>query len=263
LADPHGALATARRIKRDKAMTYRLNPRLDRKALADAFRGNGRLHIADFLVAEDAERLHAFLKASPDWRLIVNQDDRLFELDRAAQAALTPERRASLEQAVHAAARYGFQYLYESIRVPDDDEERAERGDELNDFARFLSSEAALEFFRDIGVDADFADAQATAYGLGHFLSAHDDAVEGKHRKAAYVFNLTPKWRPDWGGLLMFHREDGHIAEALTPSFNALNLFAVPQPHSVSMVAPFAAARRYSVTGWLRARPTTGDRDAA
>ncbi len=47
----------------------------------------------------------------------------------------------------------------------------------------------------------------------------------------------------------MFHRADGHIAEALTPSFNALNLFAVPQPRSVSMVAPFAAARRYSVTG--------------
>jgi SM-20-related protein len=239
----------------DGAMTCRLNPSLERRPLAESFARTGRLHIPDFLAAEDAERLHAFLKASPDWRLIVNQDDRLFELDREAQAALTPERRQALEQAVHAAARYGFQYLYESIRVPDDDEARAERGDALNDFARFLSSPEVLDFFREIGVDADFADAQATAYGLGHFLSAHDDAVEGKQRKAAYVFNLTPKWRPDWGGLLMFHRDDGHIAEALTPSFNALNLFAVPQPHSVSMVAPFAAARRYSVTGWLRTRP--------
>jgi Rps23 Pro-64 3,4-dihydroxylase Tpa1-like proline 4-hydroxylase len=31
-----------------------------------------------------------------------------------------------------------------------------------------------------------------------------------------------------------------------------LNIFAVPQPHSVTIVAPFAAAARYSVTGWLR-----------
>lgn len=233
-------------------MTYRLNPLLNRAALAAAFRERRRLHVPDFLVAEDAERLFSYLKGSADWRLLVNQEDRLFELDRAAQAALTPERKQALEQAVHAAARYGFQYLYESIRVPDEDQARAERGDALNDFARFLSSDEVLAFFRDIGVDADFADAQATAYGLGHFLSAHDDAVEGKHRKAAYVYNLTPTWRPDWGGLLMFHREDGHIAEALTPSFNALNLFAVPQAHSVSMVAPFAATRRYSVTGWLR-----------
>lgn len=238
----------------DAAMTYRLNPRLDRQDLAETFARSGRLHIPEFLVPEDAERLRAFLKASSDWHLIVNQGDRLFELDRDAQAALTPARKQALEQAVHAAARYGFQYLYESIRVPDDDAARAAAGDPLNDFARFLSSDEVLDLFGAIGVDADFADAQATAYGLGHFLSAHDDAVEGKHRKAAYVFNLTPKWRPDWGGLLMFHREDGHIAEALTPSFNALNLFAVPQPHSVSMVAPFAAARRYSVTGWLRVR---------
>lgn len=237
-------------------MTYRLNPLLDRTAMAATFRERRRLHVPDFLVSEDAERLFAHLRGSADWRLLVNQQDRLFELDRETQAALTPERKQALEQAVHAAARYGFQYLYESIRVPDDDEARAERGDALNDFARFLSSGEVLDFFRDVGVDADFADAQATAYGLGHFLSAHDDAVEGKNRKAAYVFNLTPKWRPDWGGLLMFHRGDGHIAEALAPSFNALNLFAVPQPHSVSIVAPFAAARRYSVTGWLRTRPS-------
>ena len=37
------------------------------------------------------------------------------------------------------------------------------------------------------------------------------------------------------------------------PTFNALNLFAVPQLHSVSFVPPFAGALRFSVTGWLRA----------
>jgi Rps23 Pro-64 3,4-dihydroxylase Tpa1-like proline 4-hydroxylase len=36
------------------------------------------------------------------------------------------------------------------------------------------------------------------------------------------------------------------------PKFNTLDLFAVPQQHSVSMVTPAAPVRRYAVTGWLR-----------
>jgi SM-20-related protein len=38
----------------------------------------------------------------------------------------------------------------------------------------------------------------------------------------------------------------------LVPSFNTLDLFAVPQRHSVSIVTPSAQHRRYAVTGWLR-----------
>jgi Rps23 Pro-64 3,4-dihydroxylase Tpa1-like proline 4-hydroxylase len=235
---------------------YRLNPALDAEELARRYRAAGRVNIADFLAGDAAARLHQELRSSGEWRLVVNQGDKVFELDRAAQAALDPAAKASFEAAVHAAARYDFQYMFESIRVPDEEEARSAQGDALGDFASFMSSPEVVALLRLItGRDAiDFADAQATAYGLGHFLSAHDDAVEGKNRQAAYVFSLTPAWRPEWGGLLLFHGEDGHIAEAYVPKFNSLNLFAVPQPHSVSMVAPFAAARRYSVTGWLRSR---------
>ncbi|MBL8647073.1 MAG: hypothetical protein JNL46_07435, partial [Sphingosinicella sp.] len=57
------------------------------------------------------------------------------------------------------------------------------------------------------------------------------------------------------GGLLMFHDENGGISRVLTPAFNSLRVFAVPVPHSVSYVAPFAGKQRVSVTGWLRAQP--------
>jgi len=57
---------------------------------------------------------------------------------------------------------------------------------------------------------------------------------------------------PYWGGILQFIAEDGHLAEGYAPSFNALNLFNVPQLHAVSYVAPFAQAGRFSVNGWLR-----------
>jgi len=66
------------------------------------------------------------------------------------------------------------------------------------------------------------------------------------------VFGLTPVWRAEWGGLLLFHDGEGDIARGYTPRFNTLNLSAVPQLHSVSLVSRAAAHRRYAVTGWLR-----------
>ena len=65
------------------------------------------------------------------------------------------------------------------------------------------------------------------------------------------VFGLTRHWRPDWGGLLLFHDDDGQIDLGLVPAFNVLNLFAVPREHSVSVVAPFAAEPRLTITGWF------------
>jgi Rps23 Pro-64 3,4-dihydroxylase Tpa1-like proline 4-hydroxylase len=235
---------------------FALNPELDVAKLAERFRTCGRIHIPDFLAKEGAEAFLRSLKEREDWSLIVNQEDKSFDLDRRAQAALTAGQREALDKAVFAGARYGFQYRYESIRVPDGETERAAMDDPLARFASFLSSPEVVDLLRRItdkpGIA--FADAQATAYGPGHFLTAHDDEVAGKKRLAAYVMNLTPSWRVDWGGLLLFHGSDGHVEHGFTPSFNALNIFAVPQPHSVSMVAPFAPYRRYSVTGWLRAK---------
>lgn len=235
--------------------SFALNPRLDPEALAREFGERRRLRIPEFLAGEGAEGLARELKQREDWHLVINQHEKLFELNRTAQAALTPEKAAQLDAAIGKAARRGFQFRFETIRVPDGDSARAAAATLLDEFARFLSSGPALDFLRTVtGEDAiTFADAQATAYGPHHFLTVHDDVVAGKNRLAAYVFNLTPEWRADWGGLLMFHREDGDVEEALTPRFNALNLFAVPQPHSVSYVAPFVPNRRYAVTGWLRA----------
>ena len=68
------------------------------------------------------------------------------------------------------------------------------------------------------------------------------------------MLNLTPAWRAEWGGVLEFLDADGHVAEGYVPSFNALNLFAVPQLHHVSHIAPFARGPRLSITGWLRTR---------
>lgn len=234
---------------------FALNPRLDADALAAAFAADGRLHVADFLAGDGAAQLLTHLKARQDWRLVINQGDKLFELDRPAQESMDAATRAQLDLAVHKGARSGFQFRYETLRIPDDPAERDRAADLINQLATFMSSDAVLAFLRHVIADRsiDFADAQATAYGPGDFLTEHDDDVAGKSRRAAYVLGLTPEWRIDWGGLLQFRGGDGHVAQAYVPRFNSLNLFAVPAPHSVSMVAPFVPYRRYSITGWLRA----------
>lgn len=235
---------------------FALNPQLDPDALHAAYRRDGRVRIAGLLAGDGAGRLRAALEARDDWRQLLNSGERLYELDRATRAAMPEPHRRALDTAVAEGARHGFQFRYESIRVPDEQAARRASVDLLARFAQWLSEPVALDFLRRVvgAADVRFADAQATAYAPGDFLTAHDDAVAGKDRRAAYVLSLNPQWRAEWGGLLLFHRPDGTV-EGLVPAFNTLDLLAVPQPHSVSFVTPAAIGRRLSITGWLRAQP--------
>lgn len=233
----------------------RRDPRLRGQQLTDSYRSRRRLHIPGFLAAGVCEQLHASLVASEDWRRVFNVDERVYEVSRGDYAAMDAAKRSELEAAILARARDRFQFRFETIRVPDDAAARRAQNTLLTRFADFMNQPEQLDFFRHITGhrDIDFCDAQATCYWPGDFLTTHDDNVAGKNRRAAYVFNLTPHWRIDWGGLLLFHAPDGHVDEALTPGFNALNIFSVPQPHSVSWVTAAAAGPRLSITGWMRA----------
>ncbi len=233
---------------------FRLSPDLDAAALAQEFAREGRVTIDGLLAGDCARRLHDEIRQRDDWVQVVNSGDQVFELNRSVRAEMDQGQVAALDQAVAAGARNGFQYRYESIRVPDGSAERASSADPLAAFASWLSQGEARHFLRQVtGFDGiEFADAQATAYSPGDLLTGHDDAVEGKGRFAAYVLGLTPKWRLEWGGLLLFHEGAEDRASAIMPGFNQLNIFAVPQLHSVSEVGRAAAYRRYSITGWLR-----------
>ncbi len=88
---------------------FRINPAHDWSRLAAAFRVKGRVQVPAFLHQDDAERLLLALKSSAEWMLVINSKDELFELSRKAQAELTPDQQAGLDQAVYSGARYGFQ----------------------------------------------------------------------------------------------------------------------------------------------------------
>jgi Rps23 Pro-64 3,4-dihydroxylase Tpa1-like proline 4-hydroxylase len=231
---------------------------LDARAIAPVYARAGRVHIAQILTKASADETFRCLASEIPWRLNTNEGDRAVSLAAGAFEQLPEPERAKLIEAVHARAARSFQYLFYSFPASDFHEEGKAELKPLYVMRvhEFLNSAPFLEFARAVtGVRSiDYVDSQATLYKPGHFLTLHDDDVHEKKRIAAYVLNLTPRWSPDWGGILQFIDRDGHIAEGYTPTFNALNLFRVPQLHSVSCVAPFAQVGRYSITGWLRER---------
>ena len=239
-------------------ISYRINPELDRRELRSEYEATGRVRVAG-LLADGAVALHDHLLARPDWIHLINSDEGVIELEPEAKKALGSEGWAGLMAAASDRVRTNFQYCYQAVRVPDEDM-FASLTDPLADFARLMQSEPMLDFLRDVtGHHAlSFTDGQATAYGPGDFLTGHDDDVAGKGRLAAYVYGLTPHWRIEYGGLLLFHGPHERTVSGLAPRFNTLDLFRVPQQHSVSAVTSSAPHRRFAVTGWLRSEAAAG-----
>ena len=230
-------------------------PRLD--TYAEQFAREGIVRIDDVLQDDAALALHTALRDRGDWLQVFNSGDKLFELDRPLRAGLPLEKANELDTAIYAGARSGFQYRYETIRVPDSKAGRQTSKDPLAALAHEMSTGNALDALKTITAapDIEYADAQGTAYSPGDFLTGHDDSFEGKNRRAAYVLSLTPVWRLEWGGLLIMHGEGDEPARAYMPLMNVMTIFEVGQMHSVSEVSKAAAYRRYSITGWLRAEP--------
>jgi Rps23 Pro-64 3,4-dihydroxylase Tpa1-like proline 4-hydroxylase len=233
-------------------MTLELASRTDTQALATRYAATGSVSVPMFLSLPSAEELKTELTHAELWVEIFRAGAKVYEMPHAQFVALPQAQKDELRRMVEDAARGSLQYRYRAIRVAEEPAERAGRGLALDRFADLLNDPATIALLRTITGSSlvDFADAQATDYRAGDFLTTHDDAIEGKNRLAAYVYSLTTGWQADWGGLLLFER--GEEVTGFVPDFNVLRLFAVPSTHHVSYVAPWVDARRLSITGWLR-----------
>jgi SM-20-related protein len=230
-----------------------LNGALDRASLAAAFAAKGRVHIPGVLTQDSARRLFLALKDETPWRLTLNKGDQFLDFPNLSQ-----EERNRIAMGAWQRAQSQFQYLFDTHRLSMNGEPYPEPTHYFARLVAFLNSPQMLSLVREVTgfPSAEWADAQATLYKPGDFLTQHDDRKSlsgGYKRIAAYVLNMTPVWRADWGGILQFHDARGHIEEGFVPTFNALNMFRVPTVHSVSQVALFGG-HRYSVTGWYHAK---------
>lgn len=231
----------------------RLNPRTDIPSIAAAFRDKGRVHIAKILTEDSARRLFLALKDETPWRLTLNKGEQFLDFPNLSQ-----EERNKIATGAWQRAHTQFQYLFDTHRLSMNGEPYPDPGHYFAKVVAFLNSPGLLSLVRDVtAVPAvEWADAQATLYKPGDFLTQHNDQKTlpgGYKRIAAYVLNMTPVWKADWGGNLLFHDARGHIEEGFVPAFNALNMFRVPTVHSVGQVALFGGYR-YSVTGWFHAK---------
>lgn len=234
-------------------MSFQLHDSVDAEALKRAYAASGRVIINPFLPDEQAEALRTHLLGRDDWRpRLRDLDGRLFELSPDEAAEWGPHRIDAVRNLIAPRqGQTGFGYAHTRLRIVDTEGGLQESSSLLGEFGQFMVSEPVLELFRHItGEDQlNFADSFAARYDPGDYTTMHDDGVD--ERKTAYVFGLTKSWRADWGGLLLFHDEDGAIECGLIPGFNSFNLFAVPRRHSVSVVAPFATEPRLTITGWF------------
>lgn len=239
-----------------------IDPALSAKEMSPVFRRMGRLHIPGFLVESGARALHATLAAETQWVCATTVKGQNVDIPIEMFDALSEDRRRHFMQEAYAEARAtllrgdGLHYMFDTVRIDTALAKGEAVAPAYASVHAFLNGEAFLTFVRSLTGDdrAVFVDSRATRFRQGHYLTAHDDLEPGKSRLFAYVLNLTPAWRPDWGGMLQFIDADGHLAEAYAPRMNALNIFAVPQNHAVGMVTPMAAGDRYCITGWIRSQ---------
>lgn len=235
-------------------MSFSLSASLDRKAIHADFVDRGYAQVLGVLPEENARRIHKELAEVTPWNLVFNEDGKHFDLPEAQLNLMKPGDKALLIQAIYARAKDNFQYYYYNYPIFDSHKAGLNKDLVLHQFYEWLDGEEFLSFSRQVTGfdDIAFVDAQATSYRRGQFLSTHDDTLEGKNRRAAYIFNFTREWRSDWGGYLQLLSDDDNVRAGLRPAFNTLNIVAIPQRHNVGIVSPFAGGPRLSVSGWIR-----------
>lgn len=236
--------------------SFSLRAGLRAEAYAAAYARDGLVQIEGLFPQQVADNLSSVLERATPWSLVHSSET-------GAHLVLTPDQlnalppaalQARLNGVVERASR-GFAYLYLVYPMIDAYLDGRDPGHPLHDLTEFLNRPEFMEFVHEVtGEPVVKVDAQATHYRPGHFLTQHDDHGVGE-RRAAYTIGLTRRWRPDWGGQLLFHRSGGDVWRGLAPRHNVLTLFKVPMLHSVASVAAYAAAPRLTITGWLRDDP--------
>jgi len=232
---------------------FSLNAALDVHALAAAYSEKKRLHVPAILQPESAAAIADCLEKQVPWGFAYFDGKPRYHRAEI-MARMRPNEQQEILTEIADRARIGFQYAYNCYPMLDAYLEKWNQVPLLDRVLEFINMPETLDFIRELTGRNDIikGDAQATRYGPGQFLKFHTDNITDEYRVAAFVFNFTRVWDPDWGGFLQFYDKNWDITDAYLPRFNALNIFTVPQNHAVSYVANYAAGQRYAITGWFR-----------
>ena len=237
---------------------FEVSAHADLEGARERFAQGGRAQIRDFLTAESATEILAILKSQTPWGISLQAGESDTPEQVRAEDLRDDDMRQHVEaraRATHGAAANGqFAFIHARYSLVDAYLGKWDPGGPHDLLLEYLNAPDFLGPMRYVTGIADVvkADAHASLFAAGHYLTRHIDKHSGEGRRVAYVLNFAPEdWYTDWGGYLVFFDKEGDIVEGFRPRFNSLNLFRVPQAHSVSYVPPFAPAARYAISGWL------------
>lgn len=241
-----------------ETVAIRLNPRLDLAPYAEAYARRGIVQIQGLFEDRTATALADMLQRGLPWRMVfTTPDDKPVHFSREELQAQGPERWKATVADVMARARQNRGFFYKTYPMIEAYLKGWDPGHPIHQLTELINSPDFLGIGRALtGVSAiTKADAHATFYGPGDFLTRHLDTGDNRERRAAYVLGLTRGWQPDWGGLLLFLDEKQDVTEGYLPRFNVLTVFDVKFLHTVTQVSSFAGAGRFSIAGWFRDDP--------
>lgn len=232
-----------------------INNELDVDHWKRVLAARGRMQISGFLQEDAALVLRDCLARQLAWSL-AERSDNAVSRTRGREDALDEAGYRGVLDAAYRNARDSFQFVYDSYMLGRARKEGWDQDLPVHVVLDFLNSPDFLDFARyltgDVAINA--VNAQATRYRPGQFLTPHEDLHDTEGRRYAYVINLTPHWKADWGGLLQFLDAQGNVTDTFLPRWNTLSIFKVPQMHLVSLVSPWAGEERLAITGWMLAR---------
>lgn len=222
-------------------------------ALQQQLDETGRCSIQPILSEEAAACIEEYLVSSEAWCRIRGIRNQRFDLPPERERDKTPQVLAdhrAIDQAIAGDASKSFAFLYDAI--PMTEEALAPASDTpLAQLRRAMTDPAVYRWLERLTGEAALTgvEIQATRFTAGDFLSLHHDGPS-IDRKIATVLGLSRDWSLDWGGNLLFPSVDERV-EGLSPGYNRLDLFMVPQFHSVTAVTAAAPRPRLAVSGWF------------
>jgi SM-20-related protein len=213
----------------------------------------GRVLIRDVLDVSSAQQLTDTLLSGLDWELTTRFQGETRNVAHAKLHQMSAAQREQLRDAILRGAKQDFQFEFLEYSLRDANLEALGQQHVLVHLLNALRGDVGKALFcKLLGLEGiAHITAFVSRYEQGHFLMPHTDHVTGEQREAAFVLNLSPRWKPEWGGLLQFIGVHGDVTETFVPHHNTLSLFKVPQPHMVSFLTPLAESPRLAVAGWI------------
>jgi len=234
----------------------RINPALSAGNAAQIYARDKLVQIGDFFEPDTAIAIAEMLRDEIPWRLVyTTPEEGVVQLATGDIQAMGQDAFRERMGRVMELATKNHGYCYNTYPMIEAALQGMDPGHPIHELTNFLNSREFLDFGAAVIGHPSItkADAQATLYARGSFLTRHVDEGMNKERRAAYTIGFSQNWQTDWGGLLMF-LDPGttDVTSAWLPRFNTLSLFDGMRVHSVSPVSAFAGDGRYSLTGWLR-----------